>query len=151
MGGRQKNSTAIEQAVISKNKEYMCKLLEFEEEVQEKMVREIGDELFLSFLEILTELYQEKKMRYEAVVAIQNSLVWRKESMKAIFTKVQAEDGSSPFEENVERLKKIQDALKRGKIDLNKMYELRGKILFAKQCVEERTEEKENVPLCIEK
>lgn len=147
-------NSALEQAVVSRNKEFLYTFLELQEETKEKMVMELSSKMVIPLLQILTELFERKEMRYEVISAIRSILSWRRHIFKAAGVDVaeKKEDSmyTSEYTETMNSLKKILIAINKEKVDLNKVYELKGRIGFIRDALEERKEEQENVPVCRE-
>lgn len=148
------NVSALEQAVISKNKEFLYAFLNLQEEIQEKMVRGLPDSCVIPLLEVFTELFEKKEMRYEVISAIKSVLVWRRNTFKAVsicvVEKNEKGEDTSAQRPILDALKRVLIAVNKEKVDLNKIYELKGKIAFVRDTIEERRVEKENVPICRE-
>ncbi|KAI5133958.1 hypothetical protein NEAUS04_2349 [Nematocida ausubeli] len=151
------HSTALEQAVISKNRDFLYTFLELQEETKEKMVRSLPDRSIIPLLEVLTEMFENKEMRYEVILTIRMVISWRRDVFKSVAMEVVSKDGEKEVSEHTERinsLKRILISISKEKVDLNKIYELKGRLSYIRDSLEERaeerTEEKENVPVCRE-
>ncbi|KAI5189861.1 hypothetical protein NEMIN01_0724 [Nematocida minor] len=147
--------SALEQAVISKNKEFLYAFLGLQEDTKEKMVQGVSEKMVIPLLEVFTELFEKKEMRYEVVLAIRSILSWRRNEFKSVSINVvenmdESIEPAKQQNDNRDALKKILMAINKEKVDLNKIYELKGKLSFVRDSVEERRGEKENVPVCRE-
>ncbi|KAI5172284.1 hypothetical protein NEFER03_1398 [Nematocida sp. LUAm3] len=142
--------SALEQAVISKRKEFLFKFLQMQEDLQREMVERIAEELLIPLLEVLAQFVEEKEMRYEAVTMIKKAIIWRKQAFRRISVKVKDEAGNSQYNEQIDRLKKVLFLITKDRLDLNKIYELKGRIEYVKETIDQRETEQENVPVCLE-
>lgn len=138
----------MEQAVISKNTEYMYKFLGFDQEAQRRMVAELPEAQVLPLLELLASIFEKRDMRYECVLAIQQTLIWRKDALRSLSVRVREGPEAVLNTQKVETLKGIVALLSREKVDLNRVHELRGRMLYVREHLEERHQDKENVPVC---
>ncbi|KAI5166945.1 hypothetical protein NEIRO03_1524 [Nematocida sp. AWRm78] len=147
------HSSALEQAIISKNKDFLYTFLELQDETKEKMVRGLPDRCVILLLEVLTELFENKEMRYEVILTIRQTLSWRRNTFKASAVDVVSKEGEQEVSEHAERmnaLKRVLISINKEKVDLNKVYELKGRMCYIRDSLDERVEEKENVPVCRE-
>ncbi|KAH9385748.1 uncharacterized protein NEMAJ01_0644 [Nematocida major] len=145
--------SALEQAVISKNKEFLYKFVELQEDAQAKMISGISEGSVIPLLEVLTELFESKEMRYEVLLCIRAVLSCRRNTLKSVAVDVVKKEGnvySSDMASRSDALKRILISISKEKVDLNKVYELKGRIAFVKEAIEEREDAKENVPVCRE-
>lgn len=146
--------SALEQAVVSKNKEFLYAFLSLQEESREKMVKALPDSIVIPLLEVLTELFERKEMRYEVILAIRSVLSWRRNTFKgielAVVSKNEKGEDFTPQREEQNALRRVLIAVNKEKVDLNKIYELKGRIAFVRDAIEDRRVEKENVPVCRE-
>ncbi|KAI5192385.1 hypothetical protein NECID01_1907 [Nematocida sp. AWRm77] len=146
-----RRSSSMEQAIVSRNTEYLYKFLCFGEEAQKQMVAEVSCSQVLPLLEMLAGMFEKKDMRYECVQAMRNVLLWRKDMLKTLHVDAKEDTGRNMHAENMETLKRVLAVMHREKIDLNKIYELRGRIAYLRETLSNRKQEKENVPICKEK
>lgn len=145
--------SVLEQAVISKNKDFLFRFLGMEKNAQKEMVQEISAKTLIAFLDALSMFFKDKEMRYESVTMIKNILQWRIDIFRGIGVKISTDAGESKeYEERVETLKKVLDVISAEKIDMNKICELKGRMEYMKEQIENREPEKdkENVPKCRE-
>ncbi|KAI5180786.1 hypothetical protein NEOKW01_1070 [Nematocida sp. AWRm80] len=145
-----KYESVLEQAIVSKNKEFFFKFMTLQEDVKCKMVQQVSDQLIIPLLEVLTEFFERKEMRYEAVQSIQEVLIWRKDTFKQYTMIIQEKDQPRLHVESMNRLKQILATINKEKVDLNRIYELKGRLEYLRGSIEDRVVEKENVPVCRE-
>ncbi|OAG31120.1 hypothetical protein NEDG_01894 [Nematocida displodere] len=144
------HGSPLEQAVVSGNREFVYKFLAFQEENKKKMVQSVPEESLIALLEFLVAIFERKEMRYEVITTIQSILIWRKTSFKAASVRTRDENGVSAYDARMQALRRVLVAINKEKVDINKLHELKGRLEFIRECVDDRKEEEENVPICIE-
>lgn len=144
--------SVLEQAVISKNKDFLFRFLGMQDNAQKEMIEEISVEALTAFLGILSVFFKEKEMRYESIAMIKRILQWRKNAFKGLGVKISSSEGENKeYEEKVEALKQVLTTINEEKVDMNKICELKGRMEYIQEQIAAREVEKENVPICREK
>ncbi|KAI5186661.1 hypothetical protein NEHOM01_1614 [Nematocida homosporus] len=144
-------NSVLEQAIISKNRDFLFKFLDMSESRQKTMISGLSGELVVPLLNVLVELFENKEMRYESITMIKRVLMWRSNDFKSLHIKVRdSSTNHCDYEEKKEALKQVLAAISKEKIDLNKVYELKGRMEYIKEKIDARVMEKENLPICQE-
>lgn len=137
-------ATALSQAIVSENKEFIFRMMCMKEETKEKMILDVEEELIVPFLDVLARMLESKELRFEAIQTLQQVLQLRKDVFLGLGVRVMDGRGKNLRADSFAALKRLLMLMNKERIDLNRLYQLKGRMEYVRDRIEARTNDQEN-------